>query len=193
MPKRLDTDSPRRRRVSDAVAEDRSNQLVIIAVRGDITTEDVDAVVNAANRYLVAGGGVDGALHKAAGADALRAACAELGGCEVGDAKATPGFMLTADFIIHTVGPVWSGGESDEVGLLGSCYRRSLQVADELGARSVAFPAISTGAFGFPSDLAAEIAVTTLRSTPTGVRQARLVAFDARTLELYRRSLDRFE
>ena len=172
------------------VGEERRGELEIVPLRGDITTEDVDAVVNAANRYLRVGGGVDRAIHAAAGEAELSAACAELGGCEVGDAKATPGFSLRADHIIHTVGPIWAGGERDEIDLLASCYRRCLEVADELGARSVAFPAISTGAFGFPAELAADIAVSTLRSTPTGVHLARLVAFDAKTLDLYRRALD---
>src|SRR5271166_3556495 len=128
---------------------------VILAVRGDITLETVDAIVNAANTYLIAGGGVDRAIHRAAGEAELREACAMLGGCEVGDAKATPGFALAARFIIHTVGPVWSGGRRHEKELLASCYRRCLEVAEDLGAASMAFPAISTGAFGFPPELAA--------------------------------------
>lgn len=154
------------------------------AVRGDITRQTVDAVVNAANRALVAGGGVDRAIHDAAGRAELSAACAALGGCEVGDAKATPGFALSAKFIIHTVGPVWSGGGHGEPGLLASCYRRCLEVAEEVGARSIAFPAISTGAFGYPAPLAAEVAVRTLRHTPTGLQRILLVAFDAEMLAL---------
>jgi O-acetyl-ADP-ribose deacetylase (regulator of RNase III) len=160
----------------------------IEAVRGDITRETVDAIVNAANRSLLGGGGVDGAIHRAAGPELLEA-CRRLGGCETGDAKATPGFRLPARWVIHAVGPVWHGGHRGEPGLLASCYRRSLQVADELGARSVAFPAISTGAYGFPRELAARIAVETIRSAPTSVELVRLVAFDQETYDLYRRLL----
>lgn len=159
------------------------------AVQGDITQEDVDAIVNAANSRLAGGGGVDGAIHRAAGASQLRAACAQLGGCDTGDAKATGGLALKARWIIHTVGPVWSGGRHGEDELLASCYRRSLEVADQLGARSVAFPAISTGVYRFPARRAAHIAVTTVCSTPTRVQQVRLVAFDRATYELYRDEL----
>ncbi|HEX2701036.1 MAG TPA: O-acetyl-ADP-ribose deacetylase [Acidimicrobiales bacterium] len=161
----------------------------IEAVRGDITAEQVDAVVNAANADLAGGGGVDGAIHRAAGAEELRAACAELGRCKPGEAKATPGFALAARWIIHTVGPVWSGGGFGEEMRLTSCYRRSLEVADELGARSVAFPAISTGAYGYPPDQAARVAVRTLLATPTDVELVRLVAFDDETLALYEAEL----
>ena len=157
----------------------------IEAVRGDITREHVDAVVNAANQGLAGGGGVDGAIHRAAGAEELHAACEKLGGCATGDAKATPGFRLPARWIIHAVGPRYRDGEHGEPELLASCYRRSLEVADELGARSIAFPAISTGIYGYPSADAARIAVATLRSTPTNVELARLVAFDDETLNLY--------
>lgn len=158
------------------------------AAQGDITREQVDAVVNAANSSLLGGGGVDGAIHRAAGPE-LKEACRALGGCETGDAKATPGFRLPARWVIHAVGPVWHGGDRGERDLLAACYRRSLEVAGELGARSVAFPAISTGAYGFPSEEAARIAVQTVRSTPSRVERVRLVAFDARTYELYRRLL----
>jgi O-acetyl-ADP-ribose deacetylase (regulator of RNase III) len=159
------------------------------AVLGDITREAVDAIVNAANEALVGGGGVDGAIHRAAGARQLQEACAALGGCPTGDAKATPGFALPAHWIIHTVGPVWRGGTHGESELLSSCYRRSLEVADQLGARSVAFPAISTGIYGYPRPEAAAIAVQTLGSTPTSVELARLVAFDDETLSLYEQLL----
>jgi len=159
------------------------------AVRGDITAEDTDAIVNAANEALAGGGGVDGAIHRAAGHEQLQAACRALGGCPTGDARATPGFALPARWIIHTVGPRWHGGARGEAALLASCYRRCLEVADELGARSIAFPAISTGIYGYPPDEAAQIAVTTLRTTPTNVELARLVAFDDATLARYERLL----
>jgi O-acetyl-ADP-ribose deacetylase (regulator of RNase III) len=155
------------------------------AVRGDITTMAVDAVVNAANSALAGGGGVDGAIHRAAGARDLHHACAALGGCRTGDAKATPGFALPARWIIHTVGPVWRGGTEGEAELLASCYRRSLAVADDLGAVSLAFPAISTGIYGFPAAPAAEIAVSTLRAADTEVDLVMLVAFDEATYRLY--------
>ena len=161
----------------------------IEAVGGDITRQEVDAIVNAANQALAGGGGVDGAIHRAAGSRHLHDACAALGGCATGDAKATPGFALPARWIIHAVGPRWRDGRHGEADLLASCYRRSLEVADELGARSVAFPAISTGIYGYPRDEAATIAVDTLRSTPTSVELARLVAFDEETLRLYQRLL----
>ena len=157
----------------------------IEAVLGDITREQVDAIVNAANQGLAGGGGVDGAIHRAAGARDLQAACAELGGCDTGDVKATPGFALPARWILHAVGPRYRDGQHGEPELLASCYRRSLEVADELGAKSVAFPAISTGIYGYPQADAAKIAVETLRSTRTNVELARLVAFDDETLRLY--------
>lgn len=161
----------------------------IVTFRGDITTEAVDAVVNAANEALAGGGGVDGAIHRAAGPADLHRACGGLGGCPTGDARVTPGFALPAPWIIHTVGPVWHGGGSGEAELLASCYRRCLAVADELGAARLAFPAISTGVYGYPVDAAADVAVATLRSTATEVRQARLVAFDDATLAAYRTRL----
>lgn len=162
----------------------------IEAVAGDITTQDVDAIVNAANNALGGGGGVDGAIHRAAGVAALRAACELLGGCPTGDARATPGFNLAAQWIIHTVGPRWRGGGHGEAELLASCYRRCLVVASELGARRVAFPAISTGIYGYPRAQAAEIAVGTIRTTlaavPLGIELVRLVAFDEATYDHYR-------
>lgn len=160
----------------------------IQAAQGDITTLAVDAVVNAANSSLLGGGGVDGAIHQAAGPELL-AACRDLGGCQPGDAKATPGFGLPARWVIHTVGPVWQGGGAGEAEVLAACYRRSLEVADELGARSVAFPAISTGVYGYPSAEAAQVAVTTVRDAPAKVEEVILVGFDARATDLYRRLL----
>jgi O-acetyl-ADP-ribose deacetylase (regulator of RNase III) len=160
----------------------------IEAARGDITRESVDAIVNAANTSLLGGGGVDGAIHRAAGSELLQA-CRQLGGCPTGDARATPGFRLAARWVIHAVGPVWRGGGRGEADQLASCYRRSLETADELGARSVAFPAISTGVYGFPSEQAARIAVETVRSAGTSVELVRLVAFDDHTYGLYRQLL----
>jgi O-acetyl-ADP-ribose deacetylase (regulator of RNase III) len=130
-------------------------------VEGDITRLDVDAIVNAANKTLLGGGGVDGAIHRAAGPE-LRAACAKLGGCETGNAKITRGFGLKARYVIHTVGPVWGGGERDEDRLLAACYRTSLALAYEHGLGSIAYPAISTGAYGFPPNRAARIALRTV-------------------------------
>ena len=130
-------------------------------VEGDITRLDVDAIVNAANNSLLGGGGVDGAIHRAAGPE-LREACAQLGGCETGEAKITPGFSLPARYVIHTVGPVWGGGERGEDRLLAACYRNALALALEHGLASIAYPAISTGAYGFPPDRAALIALRTV-------------------------------
>ena len=162
----------------------------VVPLQGDITKLAVDAIVNAANNALAVGGGVDAAIHEAAGEQDLSAACAEIGGCETGDAKATPGFGLPARWIIHAVGPVWQGGQRGEPEQLASCYRRAVQVADELGARTVAFPAISTGIFGFPRDQAAQIAVATLRGLDTTVQRIILVAFDKQTLSLYENLLE---
>jgi O-acetyl-ADP-ribose deacetylase (regulator of RNase III) len=156
----------------------------------DITTLEVDAIVNAANESLLGGGGVDGAIHRAAG-PGLVAACRELGGCATGDAKATPGFALPSRWVIHTVGPVWRGGQGGEADLLASCYERSLAVAESLGARQVAFPAISTGVYGYPKDEAAELAVRTVRGSAAEVEEVLLVAFDGPTHRLYEAVLGR--
>jgi len=137
-------------------------------VEGDITTLDVDAIVNAANKALLGGGGVDGAIHRAAGPE-LKQACAALRGCETGEVKITPGFRLKASYVIHTVGPVWGGGERGEDRLLADCYRNSVLLASERGLASIAYPAISTGAYGFPPERAALIA---LRTVAAALREA---------------------
>ena len=133
----------------------------IRAVQGDITRQSTDAIVNAANRTLLGGGGVDGAIHRTAGPELLEY-CRSLGGCETGEAKITPGFRLPARWVIHTVGPVWRGGGHDEDRLLASCYRKSLLLAAEHGARTIAFPQISTGAYGFPIERACRIALASI-------------------------------
>jgi O-acetyl-ADP-ribose deacetylase (regulator of RNase III) len=145
-------------------------------VEGDITRLDVDAIVNAANTMLAPGGGVCGAIHRAAGPE-LAEACAKLGGCDTGEAKITPGFRLPARHVIHTVGPVWGGGESGEDRLLEACYRNSLALAVEQGLTSIAFPAISTGIFGFPQARAAHIAVTTVLANLRGEPSLKSVVF----------------
>jgi O-acetyl-ADP-ribose deacetylase len=154
----------------------------IEVVLGDITRENVDAIVNAANSTLRGGGGVDGAIHRAAGPELARAG-ARLAPCDPGDAKATLSYGLSPAIkhVIHTVGPIWRGGDRGEAEALASCYRRCLEVADEIGARSVSFPAISTGIYGFPGQEAARIAIGTLRSAPTRVERIRLIAFDEST------------
>jgi len=159
----------------------------IEVVQGDITKLDVDAIVNAANRTLLGGGGVDGAIHRAAGPGLLEE-CRRLGGCETGDAKITGGHNLPARYIIHTVGPVWRGGDRGEDGLLASCYRRSLELAVENGVRTIAFPAISTGAYGFPMERAARIAVREVLQFLEGdesIERVTLVTFDDAAYRAY--------
>jgi len=150
--------------------------------QGNITTLPFDAIVNAANESLLGGGGVDGAIHRAAGPELL-ACCAKLGGCPTGEARITPGFRLPARHVIHTVGPVWHGGSRGEPELLAGCYRASFALARSHGLETVAFPAISCGIYGYPPDAAAHIAVaecrTALEEDPD-LREVRLVAFDAR-------------
>jgi O-acetyl-ADP-ribose deacetylase (regulator of RNase III) len=158
------------------------------AVRGDITRLEVDAIVNAANSSLLGGGGVDGAIHRAAGPELL-AECRTLHGCEPGHAKATRGYRLPARYVIHTVGPVWHGGGKGEAETLASCYRESLGVAEELGVCTIAFPAISTGIYGYPRDEAAAIAVRETMAAAARFDRILLVAFDAETFELYRERL----
>jgi O-acetyl-ADP-ribose deacetylase (regulator of RNase III) len=149
-------------------------------VRGDLTEQDVDAVVNAANETLLGGGGVDGAIHRAAGPELL-AECRLLGSCATGEAKATSGYRLPARWVIHTVGPVWHGGGDGEPELLASCHRRSLDVARELGARTIAFPAISCGVFGYPVELAAPRAVGAVREHGHDLDLVRFVLFSDET------------
>ncbi len=159
---------------------------------GDITHQDLDTIVNAANRSLLGGGGVDGAIHRAGGPRIL-AECRELGGCETGDAKITSGGDLPARYVIHTVGPVYHGGGEREAELLASAYRRSLEVADQHGLARIAFPAISTGAYGYPLPEAARIALSTVRAYlkgDTGISLVRFVLFSPRDLAAYESALN---
>ncbi len=163
--------------------------MALEARRGDITKLRVDAIVNAANNALARGGGVCGAIFAAAGRQ-LDAACAAIGECATGDAVVTDGFDLPARWIVHTVGPVWHGGDQGEAELLASCYRRSVEVAREVGARTIAFPAISTGIYGYPRREAAEIAVRTLRECAADLDSVLLVAFDEATSRDYEELLE---
>ena len=165
---------------------------MISIIVGDITRLELDAIVNAANQSLLGGGGVDGAIHRAAGPDLLDA-CRKLGGCPTGEARLTPGFRLPAKWVIHTVGPVWHGGRGAEVDLLESAYRNSLQLALEHGVRTIAFPAISTGAYGFPKKEAARIALSVMRAYEDKFQEITACCFGEADAALYREVLAELE
>lgn len=157
---------------------------MLTAQCADITTLKVDAIVNAANNSLLGGGGVDGAIHQAAGPELLRF-CHQLNGCETGEAKITPGFYLPAKWVIHTVGPVWHGGNDNEASLLESCYRHSLELALQYEVKTIAFPSISTGVYGYPKQQAAEIAIRVMREYDDHFEQIVACCFNQNDLETY--------
>ena len=161
---------------------------MIRVVQGDITALKVDAIVNAANSTLLGGGGVDGAIHRAAGPE-LKTYCAKLDGCPTGESKITPGFKLPAKYVIHTVGPVWHGGKSQEATLLANCYRNSLELALENGVKTITFPSISTGAYGYPKEEAAKIAVSVMREYEKKFDEIVACCFSAGDKALYDRVL----
>ena len=167
---------------------------MIKAVKGDITKIEIQAIVNAANESLLGGGGVDGAIHRAAGPQLLEE-CRTLHGCPTGEAKLTRGYNLPADYVIHTVGPVWHGGEGQEAELLASCYYKSLMVSVENGISTIAFPSISTGVYGYPVDKAAKVAVHTvnrfLTDNPGKIDVVYWVLFDDRTFNAYQSEIDK--